>query len=148
MKKAKHVIDNNITLVEYYPNYDISLQWYQDIDICKQVDNIDKPYTLEMLEAMYNFLCANGECYYIQFKDKLIGDVSLYKQNELAIVIAKEYQNQHIGRKCISYMISLARQKGLKELKAHIYSFNHQSQKMFSSLGFVQIDEEHYIYKL
>ena len=45
-------------------------------------------------------------------------------------------------------MLELARERGLAECFAHIYSFNTQSQKMFESIGFVPQDEERYIYKL
>ena len=70
----------------------------------------------------------------------LCGDVSLRTTGELAIVICKEYQNKHIGRKVIEKMLELARERGLAECFAHIYSFNIQSQKMFESIGFVSAD--------
>jgi len=38
------VIDEELTLVPYYPNYDETFTWYQDKDVCKQVDNIDHVY--------------------------------------------------------------------------------------------------------
>lgn len=92
------IIEENLKLIPYYPNQETALEWYQDLDVCKQVDNIDTPYTRERLDAMYNYLSTNGECYYIQFNNTLVGDVSLYNCNELAIVISKEFQNQHIGQ--------------------------------------------------
>lgn len=142
------IIENNLKLIPYFPNQEISLEWNQDLDVCKQVDNIDTPYSRERLDGMYNYLSSNGECYYIEFNRTLVGDVSLYNGNELAIVISNEFQNQHIGRKCIQQMILLAKEKGLKELTANIYSFNHQSKKMFESIGLKPIDEETYVYKL
>lgn len=142
------IIEENLKLISYYPNQETALEWYQDLDVCKQVDNIDTPYTRERLDAMYNYLSINGECYYIQFNNTLVGDVSLYNCNELAIVISKEFQNQHIGRKCVQKMIQQAKERGIKELIANIYSFNQQSRKMFESIGFKQIDEELYMYKL
>lgn len=33
------VVDDEIMLVRYYPNYKTTLTWYQDLDLCKQVDN-------------------------------------------------------------------------------------------------------------
>lgn len=142
------IIEENLKLIPYYPNQEIALKWYQDLDVCKQVDNIDALYTRDRLDAMYNYLSTNGECYYVQFNNTLVGDVSLYNVNELAIVISKEYQNQHIGRKCVQKMIQQANERGLKELIANIYSFNQQSRKMFESIGFKQVDEELYMYKL
>ena len=142
------IIEENLKLISYYPNQETALEWYQDLDVCKQVDNIDTPYTRERLDAMYNYLSINGECYYIQFNNTLVGDVSLYNCNELAIVISKEFQNQHIGRKCVQKMIQQAKERGIKELIENIYSFKQQSRKMIETIGFKQIDEELYIYKL
>lgn len=142
------IIENNLKLISYFPNQEITLKWYQDLDVCKQVDNIDIPYTIERLDAMYNYLSSNGDCYYIEFNNTLVGDVSIFNDNEIAIVVSKEFQNQHIGRKCINQMILLAKAKGIKELKATIFSFNTQSKKMFEAVGFKQVDKELYIYKI
>ena len=100
----ERIIDRNIKLIPYYRNDEVSLPWYQDLDICKQVDNRDN--------------------------------------SEIAIVICKEYQNKHIGRLCVLDMIKLAKEKGMEKVKANIYSFNKQSQRMFSSIGFNKIDDE------
>lgn len=142
------IIENNLKLISYFPNQEITLKWYQDLDVCKQVDNIDIPYTIERLDAMYNNLSSNGDCYYIEFNNTLVGDVSIFNDNEIAIVISKEFQNQHIGRKCINQMILLAKAKGLKELKSTIFSFNTHSKKMFEAAGFKQVGKELYIYKI
>ena len=34
-------VDANIRLVPYYPAYDTALAWYQDKQLCKQVDDRD-----------------------------------------------------------------------------------------------------------
>ena len=141
-------IDDDICLVPYYPNEDIAIAWYQDKEVCRQVDNIDEVYSLGRLRAMYNFLGTHGECFYIQYKGKLIGDISLQDTSEIAIVVCKEYQNQHIGRKCVLDMIKLAKEKGMREIKANIYSFNKQSQRMFQSIGFQLSEDEWYIYTI
>ena len=141
-------IDNNICLVPYYPNEDIAIAWYQDKEVCKQVDNIDDVYSLDRLRAMYNYLNTHGECFYIQYKGNLIGDISLQDTSEIAIVVCKEYQNQHIGRRCVLDMIKLAKEKGMSQIKANIYSFNKQSQRMFQSIGFQPSEDEWYIYTI
>lgn len=92
------IIDDNLKLIPYYPNQQTTLGWYQDLDVCKQVDNIDTSYTKERLNAMYNYISSKSEFYYIQFNNTLVGDGSLYYGNELAIVISKQFQNQHIGK--------------------------------------------------
>ena len=138
------IIDDEIRLVPYYRNDGVSLAWYQDLDICKQVDNRDKPYDLELLHDMYDYLSSHGDCYYIEYKGSLVGDVSLRENGELAIVVCKEYQNKHIGRRCIQEMVKLAAEKGMDAITANIYSFNSQSRRMFESVGFYQTDEEWY----
>lgn len=103
---------------------------------------------MELLQAMYTYLSTHGDCFYIQFKGMLVGDVTLRDNNEVCIVVCKAYQNKHIGRRCIQSMIDLARQKRIDEIKANIYSFNAQSRRMFESLGFVPIADEWYSYRI
>lgn len=140
-------IDDEIRLIPYYRNDDVSLEWYQDPDVCKQVDNRTEPYDLALLHRMYDYLSMHGECYYIEYQNVLVGDVSLRDDGETAIVVCKEYQNRHIGRRCIEEMIKLAKEKGMQTVKANIYSFNSQSRKMFESAGFYRIDDEWYEYR-
>ncbi len=143
---TERIIDKELKLIPYYRNDEVSLPWYQDLDVCKQVDNRDKPYDLELLHCMYDYLSSNGDCYYIEYEDKLVGDVSLKNNGEIAIVVCKEYQNRHIGRRCVLDMLKLAKEKGMDKVKANIYSFNKQSQTMFQSVGFVKTEEEWYEY--
>jgi len=97
---------------------------------------------------MYDFLSTHGDCFYIEYKGVLVGDVSLRDNAEVAIVICKEYQNRHIGTRCVLDMLALAREKGMKTVKANIYSFNKQNQMMFQSVGFEKTAEEWYEYRL
>lgn len=140
----KRIVDQEIVLIPYYPNEEVALAWYQDPDVCRQVDNIDYVYTPERLRQMYHFLSTNGLCYYIQYRGILVGDIALRDNAEICIVVCKEYQNRHIGRRCILNLLALAEEKGMKEVKANIYAFNKQSQRMFQSIGFQQISEECY----
>lgn len=142
------IVDQEITLIPYYSNSDVSLAWYQDPEVCRQVDNIDHVYDLDLLNRMYTYLSTHGDCYYIKYRGKLVGDVSLCDNSELSIVVSKAYQNRHIGRRCVIDMISLARSKGMKEVKANIYSFNTQSQKMFESVGFKQVTDEWFTFQI
>ena len=144
----ERIVDSEIRLIPYYRNDEVSLPWYQDLDVCKQVDNRDAPYDLNLLHKMYDYLCSHGDCFYIEFKGKLVGDVSLRDNAELAIVVCKEFQNQHIGRRCIREMLTLAAEKGMNIVKANIYSFNEQSQRMFESIGFYKTEEEWYQFVL
>lgn len=141
MKKRK--IDEEISLIPYYPNEEVTLKWYQDPVLCKQVDNIDFVYTPERLRAMYSYLSSHGECYYIEYKGVLVGDITL-KEDEISIVVSKEYQNRHIGRRCVKNIMELAKEKNLSTVRAQIYDFNKQSQKMFMSLGFELVKDDWY----
>lgn len=137
-------LDDEITLIPYYPNEETALAWYQDPGVCKQVDNLDGVYSLERLRAMYGFLSTHGDCFYIQYRGRVVGDVTLRDNAEVCIVVCREYQNRGIGRRCIRAMKELAREKGLREIRARIYSFNLQSQRMFRAVGFEKTDEEWY----
>ena len=144
----ERIVDSEIRLIPYYRNDEVSLPWYQDLDVCKQVDQRDAPYDLNLLHNMYDYLSSHGDCFYIEFKGKVVGDVYLRDNAELAIVVCKEFQNQHIGRRCIREMLTLAAEKGMNIVKANIYSFNEQSQRMFESIGFYKTEEEWYQFVL
>ena len=94
---------------------------------------------------MYKYLNEHGDLFYIKFKNRLCGDVCLQPSGEVNIVIAKPFQNKHIGRRVIKEIIQLAKEKQIPELHAEIYAFNTQSQKMFQSIGFVKVDAEQYV---
>ena len=110
--------------------------------MCKQVDNIDHVYSLERLEAMYTFLSTHGDCFYIIYRGKPVGNVTLRDNGELAIVVSKAWQNRGIGRRCIREMLRLAKEKGVSQATANVYAFNAQSRKMFQSCGFRQTEAE------
>ena len=147
-RMIERIIDNEIKLIPYYRNDEASLPWYQDLDVCKQVDNREEPYDVDLLHRMYDFLSTKGDCDYIEYQGNLVGDVSLRDDSEIAIVVAKEYQNRHIGRRCVMEMLKLAREKNMAFVTANIYSFNTQSQRMFESVGFVKMDDEWFRYDL
>ena len=82
-------------------------------------------------EGGYAVMNADDE-YLRQLKD----------DGEIAIVVCAGFQNRGIGRRCVREMVALAREQGMREVRANIYSFNARSQRMFQSVGFEQIDEE------
>ena len=145
---AERIVDSEITLIPYYRNDEVSLEWYQDRDLVKMVDNRDTPYDIPLLHRMYDYLSSNVDCYYIEYYGVLVGDVTLLSSGEIAIVVSKEYQRKHIGRRCVREMLSLAKEKGMTEVKAVIYTFNIPSQRMFLSLGFRKTGDEEYTYTL
>ena len=54
---------------------------------------------MELLRRMYDYLSTRGDCCYIEYEGTLVGDVSLQNNVEIAIVVSKAFQNQHIGRR-------------------------------------------------
>ena len=108
---TERIIDGALRLIPYYRNDAASLPWYQDLTVCKQVDDRDTPYDVELLHRMYDFLSTRGDCYYLEYQGVLVGDVSLRENGEIAIVVCREYQNRHIGRRCVLEMLRLAREK-------------------------------------
>lgn len=127
----RRIVDGEIILVPYYPNCKASLPWYQDADVCKQVDNRNSVYDLKLLKAMYRYLNA-------------CGDVCLHPDGEINIVVAKSFQNKHIGRRVIGEIQKLAKEQHIPKLHAEIYSFNAQSQRMFERAGFHKAGDELY----
>ena len=103
-----------------------------------------RTYDIDLLKAMYKYLNKKGDLFYIKYKNRLCGDVCLQPDGEINIVVAKPFQNKHIGRRVMNEIIKLAKEKNMHELHAVIYSFNTQSQKMFQSVGFKRIDDEEY----
>ena len=74
--------------------------------------------------------------------------MALQPNGEVNIVISKPFQNKHIGRRVINEFIRMAKEQGIQELRAEIYSFNTLSQRMFQSIGFKKVDEEQYVLSL
>lgn len=145
---GERAVDDDIRLVPYYRSDEVSLPWYQDPELCKQVDNIDHVYDLERLHNMYDYLNSHGVCFFIEYQGKLVGDISLGDNGEISAVVCREYQNRRIGRRCVAEILKLAREKGMDRVKAQIYSFNEQSRQMFTSMGFVKTDGDWYEYML
>ncbi len=141
-------VRDGLELVKYYPNYARALAWYQDLDVCRQVDGIDHPYDLDRLKRMYRYLSSRGECYYIKYRDRgrwrLVGDIALY-EGKLAIVVCREHQNCGIGRVAIGALVGRAIELGYRQVEAEIYAFNKQSRRAFEAAGFRQVGEELYV---
>ena len=140
-------VDDEIALVDYYPAYDTALAWYQDPQLCRQVDNLNGVYSLEKLKAMYTYLTTHGECYYIEYNGKLVGDAALVGDT-VCLAVCREYQNRHIGRRCVQALAELAAEKGRTRLRARICAFNKQSQAMFRAAGFTCAGDDWYLLPL
>ncbi|MCR5032432.1 MAG: GNAT family N-acetyltransferase [Lachnospiraceae bacterium] len=142
------MVDEEIAFIPYYPLEAVTLPWYQDKTLVKQVDNKEELYTCEKLERMYTYLRDRGDLWYITWKGRIVGDISLQDNGEIAIVVAPAYQNRHIGRRCIAELLRVAKEKGMEQVYANVYAFNEQSRKMFLAEGFEQVGEEELRYTI
>ncbi|MBR1685195.1 MAG: GNAT family N-acetyltransferase [Clostridia bacterium] len=148
MECKARILDAHLSLVPYTPLWEKkALAWYQDTELCRQVDNDPTPYTPEKLRRMYTYLSAHGACWYIVLEGEPIGDCALQESGEIAIVLARGYQNRHIGRRVVGEILKAAREAGMQEVFAEIYDFNAQSRAMFERVGFVR-GERGYVYVL
>lgn len=68
-------ITPSLRLVPYYPAYETTLPWYQDAELCHQVDNQNRIYDLSILKNMYEYLNAHGDLFYIEYEGTLCGDL-------------------------------------------------------------------------
>ena len=137
-------VDGEVRLIPWYPNEETALSWYQDPELVYQVDGVAQPYTPEKLRRMYEYLCAQGDCFYIEYRGELVGDIALKRDGEICVVVARPWQNLHIGRRCVEAIMRLAAERGLSRVRARIYGFNLQSQRMFAAAGFAPEGGEWY----
>lgn len=56
-------ITPSLRLVPYYPAYETTLPWYQDAELCHQVDNQNRIYDLSILKNMYEYLNTLATCF-------------------------------------------------------------------------------------
>jgi len=127
--------------------WEVALPWYENPKVLYYSEGVtDKVYDMEKIKGMYTYLGRVGELYFIEVLEngdwKPIGDVTLSEEN-MPIAIGEEaYWGKGIGKKVIGSLIERARKIGLKKLQVpSIYLYNSRSESLFTSLGFIQINE-------
>ncbi|EQB86291.1 L-amino acid N-acyltransferase YncA [Clostridium punense] len=127
--------------------WEVALPWYENPKVLYYSEGVtDKVYDMEKIKGMYTYLGRVGELYFIEILEsgvwKPIGDVTLSEEN-MPIAIGEEaYWGKGIGKKVIGSLIERARKIGLKKLQVpSIYLYNSRSESLFTSLGFIQINE-------
>lgn len=139
-------IDKTLRLRKYDGKYDFALPWYQNIDTVFLVDGKKRPYTLDRVLEMYDYLDCHGELYFIEILTNEvyfpIGDVT-FSQTDMPIVIGdSKYRNYGIGSRVISALIDRGRSLGFSSLYVEeIYDYNEASQKCFMKNGFVPYEK-------
>ncbi|MFR2839712.1 MAG: GNAT family N-acetyltransferase [Zhenhengia sp.] len=138
-------ITDTLRLRTYDGKCKFALEWYQDRELLDLVDGKEsKPYNMERLIKMYEYLSDRGELYFIEVKQGNnfvpIGDVTL-SMEDLSIVIGERgYRGEGIGSKVIEALKLRASTLGYKQLSVReIYDYNIASQKLFEKQGFDKV---------
>lgn len=97
---------------------EFAFSWYQDEETVYLVDGVRKPYDHATLDAMYSYLDAHGELYFVEWKENgvwvPIGDVTFWQEDLPIVIGAKEYHGRGIGKDVVSG----------KTEKGHAYRLN------------------------
>ncbi len=135
------IIDDKLRLRAYDGQFELALEWYQELELIYMIDGSREPYSPERVQRMYEYLARQGEVYFIEVWEQecwlAIGDVTFW-QNDLPIVIGNaDYRGKGIGKKVLSALIQRARNLGYQKLAVQeIYDYNRPYRSLFESLGF------------
>ena len=139
-------IDETLRLRRYDGKCDFALPWYQNTDTVYLVDGKKKPYTLDRVMEMYDYLDCHGELYFIEILTNEvffpIGDVT-FSQTDMPIVIGDlNYRNCGVGSRVVSALINRGISLGFSSLYVEeIYDYNEASQKCFMKNGFIPYEK-------
>lgn len=139
-------IDTSLRLRKYDGKCDFALAWYQDVDTVYLVDGKRKPYTMERLVEMYEYLNCHGELYFIEVNIggsfMPVGDVT-FSEDDIPIVIGDvAYRGHGIGGKVIQTLIRRGKTLGYSTLFVEeIYNYNEASKRCFMKAGFVPYEK-------
>jgi RimJ/RimL family protein N-acetyltransferase len=141
-------IDENLRLVS--PNksdWKKAIPWYHNSSVLYYSEGTtDKVYDMDTINRMYEYLSNIGELYFIEVimnnEWAAIGDVTLSEIN-MPIVLGDEgFWGRGIGKKVIKKLIERAKEIAIKRICVPtIYEYNHRSQNLFRSLGFIEIKD-------
>lgn len=138
-------ITDTLRLRPYDGKCKFALEWYQDRELLDLVDGKEsRPYDMERLIKMYEYLSNRGELYFIEIKQGNdfvpIGDVTLSIEDLPIVIGEKGYRGEGIGSKVIEELKLRASALGYKQLGVReIYDYNIASQKLFEKQGFNKV---------
>lgn len=142
IKQPEYInIDSTLRLHRYDGVHDFAYEWYQDTETVYLVDGNRIPYTKERLSAMYSYLDAHGELYFIEvFENNAwlpIGDVTFWQEDMPMVIGDKNYRGRGIGKKVVKALIKRARALGYDRIFVdEIYHYNTASEKCYLGAGF------------
>lgn len=134
-------IDENLRLRKFDGRFDFALQWYQDSELVYLVDGVKAPYSPEKLRAMYAYLNARGELYFIEEVQNgafvPVGDVTFWPQDMPIVLGDSGCRGRGVGGKVINALIERGRSLGYDRLYVgEIYDWNPASRRCFERAGF------------
>lgn len=88
-------------------------EWYLDPDILLPMDGAVKPYSLENIKGMYQYLRKHGELYIIEYLENgewnPIGDVTFWREDMPIVIGRKDLHGRGIGKRVVHSLIERAR---------------------------------------
>ena len=139
-------IDPTLRLRRYDGTADFAFAWYQDEETVYLVDGVKKPYSRETLYAMYKYLDARGELYFIEALENgvwtPIGDVTFSREDMPVVIGEPGYRGRGVGRLVIRSLMERGRQLGFQRLSVReIYDWNTASIRCFTACGFAPVEQ-------
>lgn len=134
-------IDETLRLRAFDGIPDCALEWYQDPETVWLVDGNRKPYSIELLNAMYSYLHDHGELYFIEVREndlwRPIGDVTFWQEDMPIVIGVPAYRGKGIGGRVVAALIARGKQLGYEKLYVNeIYDHNAGSRRCFEKAGF------------
>ena len=139
-------IHETLRLRRYDGTADFAFAWYQDPELVYLVDGVPRPYDRETLHAMYAYLDAHGELYFIEALANgawtPVGDVTFSREDMPIVIGVSEYRGRGVGRQVILALMDRGRQLGYDALGVReIYDWNDASVRCFTSCGFAPVEK-------
>ena len=139
-------IDEQLRLRRFDGRFDFALEWYLDPETVYLVDGVRNAYTEERLAAMYNYLDAHGELYFIEILEngafRPIGDVTFWRDDMPIVIGEPAYRGRGVGKRVVSALIRRAESLHYSSVGVdEIYSWNAASRRLFESLGFRECEK-------
>ena len=138
-------IDEELRLRRYDGTADFAFPWYQDEELVYLVDGVRKPYSRETLYAMYGYLNAHGELYFIEVLTDgawtPVGDVA-FSREDMPIVIGEPgFRGRGLGKQVVCSLMDRGRALGYDTLGVReIYDWNTASIRCFTSCAFAPVE--------
>ncbi|MBR4080259.1 MAG: GNAT family N-acetyltransferase [Clostridia bacterium] len=134
-------VDDALRLRRYGGAHDFALPWYQDEETLWLLDGIREPYDEARLAAMYSYLDAHGELYWIEVQEggtwRPVGDVTFWAEDMPIVIGDRSLRGRGIGLRVIRALTERGRSLGYPCLMVQeIYHYNEPSRRCFEKAGF------------